>query len=155
MFVPLEDDHWKNYPCILSKIGLSGKGYSRTSVRTDIGWKLVSVHRLEWEKHNGQIPEGYMVCHRCDVRNCKQIYHLFLGTNSDNMQDMKNKNRDNYPKGEVNGYAKLNEQEVLEIKELVNSYSCNRIAKAYGVSRQTISSIKFNRSWRHLNVCSD
>lgn len=51
------------------------------------------VHRLEWTKHHGQIPDGLLVCHACDVRNCYEITHLFLGTNRDNIRDMIMKGR--------------------------------------------------------------
>lgn len=57
--------------------------------------KLIAVHRASWEYHYGKIPEGIFVCHKCDNPKCFRIDHLFLGTPSDNMQDMIQKKRDN------------------------------------------------------------
>lgn len=55
--------------------------------------KRFYVHRLEWIKHNGIIPDGMFVCHKCDNPMCYNIKHLFLGTNRDNMIDKVKKNR--------------------------------------------------------------
>jgi hypothetical protein len=50
---------------------------------------------------NGEVPAGSLVLHRCDVRNCVNPDHLFLGTYKDNMDDMYSKGRG--PTGNRNG----------------------------------------------------
>src|SRR2546422_5027560 len=65
------------------------------------------THRLVWSLLNGQIPRGINVLHTCDNPACGRIEHLFLGTHTDNMKDMKSKGRNVYYKGEMHGRAKL------------------------------------------------
>jgi hypothetical protein len=55
--------------------------------------KQYRVHRIAWEVCYGAIPDGLLVCHKCDTPLCVNIDHLFLGTAKDNVHDMMNKGR--------------------------------------------------------------
>lgn len=52
-----------------------------------------AAHRVAYEIHFGSIPDGLCVLHRCDNRCCANPYHLFLGTQQDNVDDMMAKGR--------------------------------------------------------------
>ncbi len=47
------------------------------------------AHRLAWSLKNGPIPDGMILCHRCNVRRCVNPDHLALGTRADNNADTK------------------------------------------------------------------
>jgi hypothetical protein len=58
-----------------------------------IDGKLEYAHRLSWKLHRGEIPAGLFVLHKCDVRNCINPEHLFLGSCKDNVLDARAKGR--------------------------------------------------------------
>ena len=61
------------------------QGYGRMGIAASV---CVNAHRISWVIHNGEIPEGKFVCHRCDNPECTNPEHLFLGTRQDNINDM-------------------------------------------------------------------
>jgi hypothetical protein len=63
-----------------------------------VKWKSKNTysHRVAWELSNGEIPDGFHVCHHCDNPCCINPDHLFLGTVADNMHDRDAKGRGRY-----------------------------------------------------------
>ena len=81
----LSDDQcwkWKGYK--------NRQGYGRMGIAPS---QCVNAHRVSWTIHNGAIPEGMFVCHKCDNPECSNPKHLFLGTRQDNINDMMVKKR--------------------------------------------------------------
>ena len=119
--------------------------------RIKLNGKVHRAHRMSWIIHNGDIPDGMCILHKCDNPSCVNPDHLFLGTRADNMADMDAKGRRANFKGANNGNSKLTEAKVREIRmwsEL--GYLQKRIATAYGVSKVNVSAIKHRRSWKHV-----
>lgn len=128
--------------CLVWTGALFSNGYGRIRV----GKSYQVVHRAVWERTFGPIPKGLFVCHHCDVRNCANLEHLFLGTKQDNSSDMVNKDRQ--AKGERHPKAKLIKDEVKAIR--ADKRFQKDIAKSYGISQTQVSKIKRRENWKYL-----
>lgn len=130
--------------------GAKIKGYGRLFV----AGKHKYAHRLSWEIHFGPIPNGMMVCHRCDNPECSNPDHLFLGTAADNMQDKMKKGRwkGGNKKGAVtglkNGRAVLDWEKVALIRSSRGIETQQTLAQRFGVSPSTVSQIWNERIWK-------
>lgn len=115
------------------------KGYGNFA----IGGKYHIAHRVSWCLHNGEIPGGLIVCHKCDNPSCVNPSHLFVGTPKDNGQDMAKKERSRT--------TKLTASQVIEIRKLrVFGLTLEAIASVYGVNYSTIGNICRRKTWRHV-----
>lgn len=106
------------------------------------------AHRVSYELFIGPIPEGIFVLHRCDNRQCVNPKHLFLGTNSDNMQDMIKKGRARHQRGEQCSFSRLNAALVQSIRS--DPRTSDAIAKQIGVNPSTVERVRRRETWRHI-----
>ena len=114
--------------------------------------RLQVASRIAWQIVRGIIPDGLCVCHRCDNPPCVRPSHLFLGTQSDNINDMVSKKRNNDPKGEDHGRSKLTNKDVFKIRKLWKTrlFYQTTLAKKYQVHVVTINRICNRRNWKHI-----
>lgn len=111
------------------------------------------VHCIAWTLVHGEIPPGRFVLHRCDVPNCINVDHLFLGTIADNNADRDRKGRHIPLPGSRNGTAKLSEHQIIEIRELAKQGVTQRaIAAKYGVTQRVIWLILRGKGWTHVKA---
>ncbi len=97
------------------------------------------AHRFAWTIYRGEIPKGMNVLHSCDVRNCCNPDHLWIGTQFQNCLDKTLKGR---------SCRKLS-RELLE-KILVETGSFRSIGLKYGVDASLIGKIKRGERWKVL-----
>lgn len=66
------------------------KGYGQTNYRG----RTTNLHRAMWiVTHNVKLTTEQYVLHKCDVRNCCNPAHLWIGTAKDNNNDCARKGR--------------------------------------------------------------
>src|SRR6516225_4211550 len=87
-------------PCWIFNGSKRRGGYGQFAIRRNAHIKHYTAHRFAWEIYKGDIPSDVCVLHKCDVRECVNPTHLFLGTRADNNRDCIAKGRWNTPFGE-------------------------------------------------------
>jgi HNH endonuclease len=130
---------------VITSHKLHRSGYARIVRKINGTKREIKLHRWFYENKYGPIPEGLLVCHKCDNPPCVNPDHLFLGTSQDNQTDMVNKGRST--KGIKNPRAKLNPKKILIIKKLATQEKGTILAKRFGVSTTCISKIIHNKRW--------
>lgn len=126
-------------------------GYGRIMVQK----KVKLTHRVSWELHNGPIPEGLHVLHRCDNPSCVRPEHLFLGNQEENMRDMVIKGRSSHStgtNGENHYRAKITTKDVRDMrKKYSNSKTPLRVvAQEFGLSKTHVNKILLRKIWKHI-----
>ena len=131
----------------------TGYGSIRFTNKKKTGPKSTQAHRISWIFFRGPIPANMFVLHKCDIRNCVNPEHLFLGTHTDNMRDKWDKGRGFHPnkKGTHNFYcAKFTKEEAIQIRELRTNKNMKitDIMKQFPASESTIGAIIRKESYR-------
>ncbi len=134
---------------------LTNKGYGYLGAYG----KKALAHRFAWELVNGPIPPGMYACHVCDRPICCNHLHIFIGTNADNLRDMREKGRGGVPphlSGEKTGMSKLTTAQVKEIRSpQYENWSAKDIAARFGVTNVNICDILNRHTWKHLDSSGD
>lgn len=126
-------------------------GYGRFGIG---GGKVDGAHRVSFRAFVGTTPQGMDVCHKCDVRNCVNPDHLFLGTRSENILDASAKNRvsrTHQKRGSFHPSAKLSESSASEILARLSAGATKAsLSREYGVSQRVILLISRGELWKHV-----
>jgi len=145
-------DMREHYECWLWKGTPSGVGYGRFNL---YGKGQVYAHQVSaFILYGWPTEDKQLVCHSCDVPLCCNPFHLFYGSQSDNMYDCANKGRNAVQKnpdivrGQRNGRAKFTDDQVREIR--ATGMSRIEIVRKYGVSRTLAGFIRRRKTWKHL-----
>jgi hypothetical protein len=173
--VPMEERFWSHVEraegCWLWQGHRNTRGYGQFNIDAT---HPVGAHRIAYELTYGPIPPDLHCCHHCDNPPCVRPDHLFLGTRSDNSQDMVRKGRayaQVYPerlkrgiehptnlhpeivkRGIEHSKAKVTEDEVREIRYLRNieQWPLKRLAAHFGISLGNVQKIATYNAWQHI-----
>lgn len=123
-----------------------GYGY----IRIDYGNFM--AHRVAATIAFGEIPQGMLVCHKCDNPSCCNPNHLFFGSDLDNNRDKKIKGRARCLSGEENKNSKLTSDAVREIRRIRSDGAILKdLANQFNVGICTISAVLRGKTWRHVD----
>lgn len=125
--------------------GYTTRGYGRVHTNGN----SLAAHRVSYELFVGPIPEGLLVCHKCDNPSCTNPQHLFLGTSIDNIKDRGSKNR--HAHGSNIPWTHLTEDDVLRIRQLfAEGKSRFEIAQIFNVDADNVYRIAHGDRWKHV-----
>lgn len=109
----------------------------------------MSVHRLVLEIFVGPCPYGQEACHNDSDPSNNRVSNLRWDTHQGNMKD-----REAGPKhirGSRNGFAKLTEEAVVEIRLLLRQrLKQTAIARRFKISGALVSQINKRTRWKHV-----
>jgi hypothetical protein len=112
----------------------------------------VYAHRMAYKIYYLTDPMENLVCHSCDNTLCVNPFHLFLGTQQSNVDDMHRKGR--HARGKMVPQSKLSEGQILDIRENYKprepGQSMYALATKYCVSPATIFRAIHNVAWKHI-----
>lgn len=143
----------------MSKVKFSNGCWEWTGYLTKSGYGKVSVdgykwlaHRYAYQQWNGPLIDGLVIMHECDNKKCVRPNHLTQGTTAKNNADAHARGLIN-KKGIANSSAKLSEEEVYQIRQLLNIGMPHTVlAKKFGISTRSVWNIAHFKTWTHLPV---
>lgn len=106
----------KSGTCWIWTLGCFSSGYGRFTFDK----KTYRAHRIAYFLTNGNIPDGYLICHKCDNPKCVNPSHLFAGTSKENTRDMIEKCRLNRSRGDSKGITYRKESKTWRVRKMVN-----------------------------------
>lgn len=130
------------------KPGKSGVGYLTVCLYRNKTGTTFTVHRLVLDAFVGPRPPKHEACHGDGDKTNNRLENLRWDMPHGNHADRAKHGVSN--RGSRNGFAKLTEKEVLEIrKRRSNGESCDSIAAAFNVSARNVRRITSGKTWKY------
>lgn len=128
-------------------------GYGHVSVTMkQFGRRAITAHRLMAHMSLGLdlADRLQLACHHCDNKRCFNPDHLFIGTHKDNAADAAVKGIPKHKVGSQHSNSKLNERDVLQIRERKAAGEATKsIAAEFSVSTTVVNGIVRGDRWKH------
>lgn len=130
--------------------GKPGREYKAVSLFSGGARKKKRVHHLVLECFVSERPSSWhQACHNDGDRMNNSLSNLRWDTPRANAEDRSRHGRHFAPSRGSHGMAKLNEDQVSEIRKMLASGARQTdIASKFGVSRYSISHIKLGKNWK-------
>jgi len=135
------DECW-NWLGYIGKNLINNDKRAKFSIQINGKQKLIYAYRIMYWLHYGEFNEELDVCHKCDNGKCVNPYHLFLGNNKNNSDDMVLKERNN------NGKTKLTNEQIIFIKNNYKKYTNKELALMFNIDQSFVSRIGNNKRYK-------
>jgi hypothetical protein len=139
--------------CWLWKGGIGTWGYGSFFLNA----KTINASRAAYILLVGPLDDEQVVCHSCDSPPCCNPRHLWSGTQAENLDDCRKKNRSRNQL-EANGYeghprynAKLTPEMIRSARELYAAGMTQvELGRKFGVHSSVMSRAIRGLNWRHI-----
>ncbi len=130
--------HWKQ-----------ASGYQYATLAANGRKTYAGIHNLVLIAFVGQCPTGMECCHNDGSTSNNHVSNLRWDTHKANLADRIK--HGTAPRGEASCRATITEKTAKKIKTIARQgVSLGAIAARFGVSKDVVSAIKHNRSWKHI-----
>ena len=127
----------------------NGTGYKKVQIGSSKNKKY--IHRLVAKMFIDNPLNKLVVNHKDGNKANNIVENLEWMTRSENDLHKYKIGLATPKKGISHHNSKLIDSDTIEIKSMLKSFNCVEIAKKFNVHRKTISDIKNNKTWKHIN----
>lgn len=144
-----ENARFKTKP--IRKLTITKFGYQSVYIKNTEGQgKNLLVHRAVMAAFVGPVPDGHQINHKNGIKSDNRIENLEYITPSANVQHAYDVLGVVARHGVSHPCAKLNDEKVREIRQLIGRRSLNQLSKQFSVDNRVIRDIRDHKIWKHV-----
>lgn len=135
-----------------AELDTNGRGYLRVWFMAHRHHYTCQAHRLVWRYFNGDIPSGFQINHKNGIKYDNRPDNIELVSPRENQLHALYIIKTKVPNyGERNGNAKINADQVLEIRNRAQcGDSISLLSQAYNLSYTHMRRIVNHQRWSHI-----